>query len=29
MIIKEPEKTGFVRQLSRCIIEKYNGYQTI
>ena len=29
MIIKEPKKTNFVRQLSSCIIEKYNGYQTI
>ena len=29
MIIKEPKKTNFVRQLSSCINEKYNGYQTI
>ena len=29
MIIKEPKKTNFVRQLLSCIIEKYNGYQTI
>ena len=29
MVIKELEKTNFVRQLSSCINEKYNGYQTI
>ena len=29
MIIKELKKTNFVRQLSSCIIEIYNGYQTI
>ena len=29
MVIKELEKTNFVRQLSSYINEKYNGYQTI
>ena len=29
MIIKQPKKTNVFRQLSSCINEKYNGYQTI
>ena len=29
MIIRELKKTNFVRKLSSCINEKYNGYQTI
>ena len=29
MIIRELKKTNFIRQLSSCINEKYNGYQTI
>ena len=29
MRVKEPRKANFVRELSSCIIEKYNGYQTI
>ena len=28
MIIKQPKKTNFVRQLSSCINETCNGYQT-
>ena len=29
MVIKEPKKTNFLRQLLSSINEKYNGYQTI
>ena len=29
LLIKEPGKQNVVRQLSSCLIEKYNGFQVI